>query len=152
MIKNVFNQNDVAEIIERINNLSPESHAQWGKMSVSQMLAHCNITYEYVFEPEKHKKAGAFVKFMLKLFVKNKIVNEKIYKPNSPTAPDFIIKDEKNFQDEKIRLIAFITRAMESGADYFDNFESHSFGKLNKKEWNNMFYKHLDHHLRQFGA
>lgn len=152
MIKNVFNQNDVAEIIERINNLSPESQAQWGKMSVGQMLAHCNITYEYVFEPEKHKKAGAFVKFLLRLFVKNKVVNEKIYKPNSPTAPDFIIKDEKNFEEEKIRLIAFVNRAMETGADYFDNYESHSFGKLSKKEWNNMFYKHLDHHLRQFGA
>jgi hypothetical protein len=152
MIKNVFNQNDVSEIIERINNLSPESQAQWGKMSVAQMLAHCNISYEYVFEPDKHKKAGAFVKFMLKLFVKNKVVNEVIYKQNSQTAPDFIIKDEKNFDNEKVRLIAFVTLTLEKGADYFDNYESHSFGKLNKNEWNNMFYKHLDHHLRQFGV
>jgi hypothetical protein len=152
MIKNVFNQNDVAEIIERINNLSPESQAQWGKMSLGQMLAHCNITYEYVFEPDKHKKTGAFVKFMLKLFVKKKVVNEVIYKQNSPTAPDFIIKDEKNFEEEKVRLIDFVNRALETGADYFDNLESHSFGRLNKKEWNNMFYKHLDHHLRQFGV
>ena len=62
------------------------------------------------------------------------------------------IKDEKNFEDEKMRLIAFVTRILEAGSDYFDNYESHSFGKLNKNEWNNMFYKHIDHHLRQFGA
>jgi transcriptional/translational regulatory protein YebC/TACO1 len=61
-------------------------------------------------------------------------------------------KDEKNFEAEKVRLIEYINRALESGADYFDNLESHSFGRLNKNEWNNMFYKHLDHHLRQFGA
>ncbi len=152
MIKNVFNQNDVAEIIERINQLTPESQPQWGKMSVAQMLAHCNISYEYVFQPEKYKQTGAFVKFMLKLFVKKKVVNEEIYKQNSPTSPDFIIKDEKNFEDEKMRLIAFVTRILEAGSDYFDNYESHSFGKLNKNEWNNMFYKHIDHHLRQFGA
>ena len=94
MIKNVFNQNDVAEIIERINQLTPESQPQWGKMSVAQMLAHCNISYEYVFQPEKYKQTGAFVKFMLKLFVKKKVVNEEIYKQNSPTSPDFIIKNQ----------------------------------------------------------
>ncbi len=152
MMKNVFNQNDVAEIIERINSLTPESPAQWGKMSVSQMLAHCNVTYEFIYEPEKHKKPGAFMKFILKLLVKSKVTNEVLYKPNNPTAPAFIIKDNKNFEDEKKRLIEYINRALESGADYFDNLESHSFGRLNKNEWNNMFYKHLDHHLRQFGV
>ncbi|MCJ8164098.1 hypothetical protein MKJ04_04535 [Pontibacter sp. E15-1] len=30
--------------------------------------------------------------------------------------------------------------------------ESHSFGRLSSQEWNNMFYKHLDHHLSQFGV
>lgn len=152
MLKNVFEPNDVAEIISRINNLSPESHAKWGKMSVSQMLAHCNVTYKFIYEPEKHKKPSALIKFILKLFVKGKVTNDILYKPNNPTAPAFIIKDEKNFEVEKVQLISFIKQTLEKGANYFDNLESHSFGKLNKNEWNNMFYKHLDHHLRQFGA
>lgn len=152
MIKDVFNPKDVAEIIERINQLTSQSTPQWGKMSVSQMLAHCNITYEFIYEPDKHPKPNAFMKFILKTFVKSKVTNDMIYKPNNPTAPAFIIKDEKNFESEKTRLISYIHLTLETGADYFDNLESHSFGKLTKKEWNNMFYKHLDHHLRQFGV
>ncbi|WP_337994864.1 hypothetical protein [Polaribacter ponticola] len=49
-------------------------------------------------------------------------------------------------------MIGFILKTQELGADYFDGKESHSFGKLTEKEWNNTFYKHLDHHLTQFGV
>jgi hypothetical protein len=150
-MKSVFNQSDVAEIISRIQLLTPETKAVWGKMSVSQMLAHCNITYEMVYE-NIHPTPNAFVKLMLKLFVKNKVVTEKPYRQNGPTAPAFIIRDDKDFNTEKNRLIQYITKTQELGEAYFDNKESHSFGKLSVTEWNNMLYKHLNHHLSQFGV
>ena len=89
---------------------------------------------------------------LLKLFVKPIVVGEKPYKKNSRTAPEFIISDAKNFEIEKERLINYILKTANLGENYFDNRESHSFGKLTKKEWNTMFYKHLDHHLNQFGV
>lgn len=150
-MKNVFNAKDSAELISRIEKLSPGSKANWGKMSVAQMLAHCNVTYELVYD-NKHPKPNAFKKFILKALVKNLVVNEKPYKKSSQTAPEFLIKDEKNFEEEKNRLINNIKKTQELGEAYFDNKESHSFGPLTKTEWNNMFYKHLDHHLTQFGA
>ena len=150
-MKNIFEKNISNEVIERINRLTPESKPQWGKMSADQMLAHCNVTYEFVFD-YKHKKPSGFKKLMLKTFVKNAVVSEKPYKKNGPTAPEFLIKDEKNFETEKNRLIVYITKTQELGDNYFDNKESHSFGKLTKTKWSNMFYKHLDHHLNQFGV
>ena len=150
-MKNIFEKNISNEVIERINRLTPESKPQWGKMSADQMLAHCNVTYEFVFD-NKHKKPSGFMKWMLKTFVKNAVVSEKPYKKNGRTAPEFLIKDEKNYETEKNRLIAYITKTQELGDNYFENKESHSFGKLTKTEWSNMFYKHLDHHLNQFGV
>jgi hypothetical protein len=88
----------------------------------------------------------------LKLLVKKTVVNETPYKKSSQTAPAFIIKDDKDFDKEKERLINYIKKTQELGASYFEGKESLSFGALNKTEWNNMFYKHLDHHLQQFGA
>jgi hypothetical protein len=38
------------------------------------------------------------------------------------------------------------------GEAHFDGKDSHSFGNLSKSQWNTMFYKHLDHHLTQFGV
>ncbi len=138
-------------MIERINKLKPTSQGNWGKMSVAQMLAHCNVSYEMVYE-NKHPQPNFLIKIILKLFVKKIVTSENPYKHNSPTAPAFIMKDTKEFETEKNRLINYITQTQQLGKKYFDKKASHSFGRLNATEWNNMFYKHLDHHLTQFGA
>ncbi|MBK6445981.1 MAG: DUF1569 domain-containing protein [Bacteroidetes bacterium] len=150
-MKNVFKQSDAVEVIDRINKLNPETKALWGKMNVSQMLAHCNVTYELIYE-DKHQKPNAFMKLVLKLLVKSSVVGEKGYKKNNPTAPQFLIKEERNFEIEKKRLVDYINKTQQLGESEFDGKVSHSFGKLNKTEWNNMFYKHLNHHLAQFGV
>jgi hypothetical protein len=150
-MKNAFNENDTKELVDRINKLSPASHALWGKMTVDQMLAHCNVTYELVYE-NKHPKTSPFKKLILKLLVKNYVVTEKTYKKSSPTAPEFLVKDRKDFDAEKKRLVDHITKTQQLGESHFDGKESHSFGRLTKTEWSNMFYKHLDHHLSQFGV
>ena len=150
-LPNIFTKEVSASFVQRINKLTPETQAQWGKMSVDQMLAHCSVTYEMVYE-DKHPKPNGFMKFILKMMVKNKVVNETPYEKNGRTAPAFIITDAKNFGAEKTRLIGFIEHTQQLGENHFENKESNSFGVLNKTEWNNMFYKHLDHHLTQFGV
>ncbi len=149
-MKNIFDKTITDEVINRINKLSPSSQRVWGKMNVAQMLAHCSVTYEMVYE-DKHPKPNPFMKIILKFFVKQGVVGEKLYKQGLPTASQFLIKEEKDFEFEKKRLIAYIVRTQELGASYFNNKESLSFGKLTSEEWNNMFYKHIDHHLKQFG-
>lgn len=150
-MKNIFDLEVTEEVIERIHSLSATSQAKWGKMTVAQMLAHTNVTYEMAYT-SKYPKPGAFKKFMLKLFVKNVVVGEKPYPKNGRTAPEFLITDEREFEKEKQRLIEYLTKTQRLGEGHFDRLESHSFGRLSKNEWNNMFYKHLDHHLKQFGV
>ena len=152
-MKNIFDQNVSNEIIMRINALNATTPAKWGKMNAPQMLAHCNVTYEFVYEPQKHTKPNFIIRFILKSFVKQNVVSEVPYKQNGPTAKEFImIESNKNFDAEKQRLTAFIAKAQQDGAAFYEGKESHGFGKLTTQEWNNMFYKHLDHHLTQFGV
>lgn len=150
-MKNIFSKNDSDEFINRINQLKNDSQPLWGKMSVNQMLAHCNVTYEMVYD-NIHKKPNAFMKFFLKSFVKKNVINEVPYTRNIRTAPQFIISRDCNFDFEKERLIKYIIKTQELGESEFNEKESLSFGKLNSKEWNIMFAKHLDHHLSQFGV
>ncbi|MCB0510453.1 MAG: DUF1569 domain-containing protein [Chitinophagales bacterium] len=151
-IENVFLEETKSKLVERINKLNPASQGLWGKMNVAQMLAHCNVTYEMVYEKGKHPKPNLIAKFFIKTFVKKLVVGESTYAKNSRTAPQFIIANEREFEAEKARLIAFIEKTQALGEKHFEGLESHSFGPLNAKEWNNMFYKHLDHHLQQFGV
>lgn len=150
-LPDIFTKEVSEEIINRINKLNSNTQPQWGKMSVAQMLAHCSVTYEMIYE-NKHPKPGFLMKFMLKQMVKPIVVNEAPYKQSGRTAPAFIITDERDFEKEKQRLVDYIRRTQQHGGSYFDGKESHSFGVLNKTEWNNMMYKHLNHHLTQFGV
>ena len=150
-MKNIFDKKVVDEVVGRINKLTPKSAGLWGKMNVAQMMAHCNVSYEMVYT-DKHPKPNAAMKLILKIFVKQPVVNEKPYKKNSRTAPAFLIVDERDFEKEKQRLIDYLIKTQELGEDHFHNKESHSFGPLTKTEWNNLFYKHLNHHLEQFGV
>jgi len=150
-MKSVFNPADVAEINDRINKLTPTTQGHWGKMTVAQMLAHLNVSYELVYD-NRHPRPNGLMRFILKAFVKNAVCGPKPYKRNSPTAPAFIIKEDKDFSTEKALLLNYIDQTMQLGEVHFDGRESHSFGVLTVPEWNTMFYKHLDHHLNQFGV
>ena len=150
-MRNIFEIETTKEIIDRINQLTSTSKNVWGKMSVSQMLAHCNVVYEMTYT-DKHPKPNSFKKLMFKLFVKKIVVGEKPYAKNGRTAPEFLITSKKEFEKEKKQLITYLTKTQKLGEAYFDNKESHSFGRLTKKEWNVMFYKHINHHLNQFGV
>jgi len=149
-LPNIFTKGVFEQLITRLNNLTHETQPKWGTMDVTQMLAHCNVTYEMAYE-DKHKRPNGFTKLMLKLFVKGIVINEKPYKKNSRTGSMFLITDKRVFENEKNRLIAYLNITVELGENYFDGKESMSFGVLNKTEWNNQFYKHLDHHFTQFG-
>jgi hypothetical protein len=150
-LPNIFSKEVSDNIVQRINNLTRDTQQKWGKMSVAQMLAHCNVTYEMVHE-NIHPKPNALMKFILKMLVKNKVVNETPYPHNNRTAPQFLIKETRDFEVEKQRLINYIKKTQQSGENFFHNKQSHSFGALTTTEWNNMFYKHLNHHLTQFGV
>lgn len=149
--KNLFNEKESKETIDRIKALTPETTAQWGKMNVAQMMAHCNVAYELVYT-DRHPKPKGFQKFMIKLFAKNIVVGPKPYKKNTRTAPEFIISDQREFDIEQKKLIEYIQKTQQLGGAHFNGKESHAFGALSEKEWNTLFSKHLDHHLNQFGV
>jgi hypothetical protein len=150
-LPSVFDASVVGQIVSRIDQLRPDTQPHWGKMSVAQMLAHCNVTYEMMYTT-KHPKPGFFMRLMLKAFVKTAVTNEKGYPHNSRTAPAFLISDPREFEVEKKRLVDYLHQTLHHGKSYFEGKESNSFGPLTGVEWNNLMYKHLDHHLTQFGV
>ncbi len=150
-MKNLFKIENCEDIIIRINNLKEDSQPLWGKMNVAQMLAHCNVTYDMVYE-NMYPKPGFLVRLLLKSFVKSKVVSEQPYEKNGPTAPAFKVDVKQDFDKERRKLIEYIIKTQDLGPNEFEGKESLSFGKLTANEWNNMFSKHLDHHLNQFGV
>jgi hypothetical protein len=147
----IFEKSTTTLLISRLDKLNTNTPAQWGKMNVGQMLHHVNLIYDTAF----HKfdpKTPAFVKFMLKMFVKDTVVGNKPYKKNSPTAKYLVMTLDFDFEKEKEALISNFKDAEEKGPTFFESKDSNGFGKLSAKEWSHMLYKHIDHHFTQFGV
>lgn len=150
-LPDIYNPEVVEGVIARIQKLSADTPPQWGKMNAAQMLAHCNVAYEISLE-QRSPRPGALVRFLLRLLIKPSVVSEKPYKPHSRTAPVFLITEERLFEVEKNRLMTYLRKVAQMGPAEFEGRPSPSFGPLTSQEYNNMYYKHLDHHLRQFGV
>ena len=147
-LKNLFDPAVRQEIIERINKLSPQSQPQWGKMNVSQMLAHLQMPMG-VAVGSHHLPRTLFGRIVGR-FAKPILYNEKPFKRNLPTDPSFIMTNlEKDFEKEKLGIVIMINNFKEEN---IVNELHPFFGKLTKEQWSKGMYKHLDHHLQQFGV
>jgi hypothetical protein len=63
-----------------------------------------------------------------------------------------MIKGQPEFEAERNNLIKLIQQFQLGGATTLTSNPHPFFGKMNTDEWNALMFKHLDHHLRQFGA
>jgi hypothetical protein len=147
-IKNLFDPVVKQDIIMRINKLTPESKPHWGKMTVSQMLAHVQVPMA-VADGSQQLKRTLFGRIVGPM-VKSMMYNEKPFKRNLPTDPSFIMTGSvRDFESEKQKLLATISNFSESS---IVNQTHTFFGKMTMEQWSKAMWKHLDHHLQQFGV
>lgn len=147
-INNLFVASVKQEIIERINKLTPATQHQWGKMDVAQMLAHVQIPIGVAFGTNV-VKGNWLMKLILPLF-KKALYDDRPWKQGLPTDKTFIMTGQsKDFEKEKKSLLEMINRFTENN---MINEKHPVFGKLTKEQWSKATWKHLDHHLKQFGV
>ncbi len=148
-MKTVFNEIDYAELVKRIESAKPETQRIWGKMNVAQMMAHNSAAVELALGDVKLKRK--FIGYLLGGFIKKSFLSEKPFPKDSPTAAEIIITDARDLENEKAKLLQLLKR-MYLGGEKGATTHPHSFfGKLTPQQWGETQWKHLDHHLRQFG-
>jgi hypothetical protein len=147
-VKSLFDPVVKKELIERINTLTPSAAPQWGKMNVSQMLAHLQVPMGVALGTHT-VKGNWLMKLIMPLF-KKKLYDNSPWKKSLPTDKSFIMTGtDKDFELEKLHALDMVARFSEASIVN----ESHPiFGKLTKEQWSRATWKHIDHHLTQFGV
>lgn len=148
-MKSIFDKTTSHELIKRINTLSENSIAQWGKMNVYQMVQHCRL-WEEMMQNKQNLKRMFIGKFFGRMALKTVLKDDKPLKRSTPTIPSLVINETTgNIALEKTKWIANI----EQYANFYNpNFVHVFFGKMTKEQIGQMVYKHTDHHLRQFNS
>ena len=149
-MNSLFFKEDVESLVQRIQQLTPEHQALWGKMNVGQMLAHCSTGMEVVRD-QKHLKR-LFIGYILGGMLKKQFYNDKPFKKSAPTHPYFIHNGVYDLEAEKEHLINHLRAFQEGGIAKCTKQPHTFFGKLTEEQWAMGIYKHTSHHLEQFGV
>lgn len=150
-MKTLFDRSAVEEVKSRLRNLRPDSARVWGKMHAAQAVAHCANGMEMAvgdLRPPRVLVGRLFGPIVRRLA----LGNDRPMERNSPTAPALLIADHRDLDLERQRLSALIDRFSAGGPARCTTHPHPFFGRLSAEQWAELMYKHLDHHLRQFGA
>ena len=148
-MRTIFDSDTHEELFDRLGKLTPDAERQWGKMSPAQMMEHTARALEMATGQKPMQQA--FIGKAIGWIFKNKFLGEEPFPKNSPTGPTLIIKDDPNFEPTRERLRALISDFHGLGIGGTDGNIHGFFGPLTGKQWGETQYKHVDHHLRQFG-
>ena len=148
-MKTIFHPDTESELIERLNTLTSDSHARWGKMTANQMLTHCRLWDEMMQEKLQVKRMFAG-RIFGRMALKSVLKDETPLARNTPSAPELIVHQPSNDLEtlkqtsiKSIRALAKLETPL-----IFHPF----FGNMTREQVGRMAYKHHDHHLRQFGV
>jgi len=131
--------------------LKPDSSPQWGRMNAAQAMEHCARGMELALGDRRPPRM--FVGRILGVLVKPLAFREgEPMRMNSPTVPGLTVEEECDLEVERQRLCGLIDRFAAVGPAGCTTHPHSFFGRLTPQEWSAWMYKHLDHHLRQFGA
>jgi hypothetical protein len=148
---NQFDQATINDINTRLDKLTPDTKAKWGRMTVTQMLTHMNDAFKLALGMKPGKdKSNLFYKLAFPL-----LVNGLRWFPRGSGSPEEIRQggggsNPRDFYTE----LEFVKKMI----DIFNEREEEKlkphplFGKLSKQQWRDLMVVHLNHHLKQFGV
>lgn len=150
-MKDLFDSAAAAEVKARLLHLRPDSAPLWGTMNAAQAVAHCAGGMEMALGDIRPKRMmiGRLLGWLIKRLA---LGNDEPMRRNSPTVPEMVVADERALDDDRRRLATLIDRFAAAGPAGCTTHPHSFFGRLTPREWAVLMYKHLDHHLRQFGA
>jgi uncharacterized protein DUF1569 len=148
-MKSIWEAHAQREIHDRLETVTADRRGRWGKMTSQQMVCHLTESLRMALGDLKVAPKRLPIRYPP---LKQLIIYAAPFPKNAPTAPELIIGVTPNEMSRDIealqqQLDRFVARG--PGA----RFEDHpAFGRLSPRAWGVLVYRHMDHHLKQFGA
>ena len=147
-MKTAWNDGDYRALCGRLERLEAGASPRWGRMNAPQMICHCTDALRMVSGalPTASKKVP--IRFTP---LKQLIIYWLPFPRGVPTAPELLARQPLEWQGEMQALRQELAAVVERGPS--GPFVPHpAFGRLTPRAWGVLIYRHLDHHLRQFGV
>jgi hypothetical protein len=147
-MKTLFDDRRRREFQERLGRLTPATAPQWGKFDAARMVVHVADSLRMALGtlPAKSKR----------LPIRHPPLKQLLFywlpwPKGVPTAPELLQRSPADWDAEVAGLLALIEEAGTVPPDFVWP-EHPAFGRMSRRAWGVLGYRHLDHHFRQFGV
>lgn len=136
------------EILNRLDNLQPESAARWGRFTAPQMVSHLTEAARMAFGDLQVKPRNLPLRWFP---LKQLVIYVLPFPKGAPTAKELVSRTPGHWHDD-LDALRTLVRRFETEPVERAWPEHPAFGPLDAKQWGILVYRHSDHHLRQFGV
>lgn len=147
-MKTLWDPRKQEEVLARVRRLSPECRGRWGRMTCLQMVVHVTDAFAlYCGELQSDVKRTP----LLYAPLKQAVVYLMPMPRNVPTARVLLSRVPAGWDEEITRL----EHAVATFASHHARSEwplHPLFGRMSRRAYGVLAYRHTDHHLRQFGV
>jgi hypothetical protein len=147
-MKSVFHQADRLALAHRLDAVTGGSTARWGRMDSRRMLTHLSDSIRMALGELVVAPRPGPLRFPP---LRHAIIHWLPFPRSAPTAPELLARCTDDCDAERAALKHLLERlaALEGARDWP---EHPAFGRLRSRDWGVLTHRHVDHHLRQFGA
>jgi hypothetical protein len=146
---NALQPEGYAQLLNRLQQLTPQTQRQWGKMNPAQMLMHCAQYLDVISGKTPSPKVGNGLTAAIARFL---FLDLKLRMPkNLRTAAEMLPPTDAEFEHAKayfLQRFAEVKAHTEAGHTLPPNL---LFGKLSTQRYGVLVYLHFNHHWQQFG-
>jgi len=147
-VKSIWLDEARRELTDRIGAVTPDRRAEWGTFSAPKMVCHLADSLKMAMGDLKVAPKWLPIRFTP---LKQLIIFAAPFPKGTPTAPELLVRQPREWANDVSEVQDLLARA--GSARTTDAWPDHpAFGKLSKRAWGVLIYRHMDHHLRQFGA
>ncbi|MFN8243083.1 MAG: DUF1569 domain-containing protein [Ferruginibacter sp.] len=150
MKKSLFDPKAAETIINRVQELKPDAPNRWGEMNATEMLLHCNSCNREILQGARGSKKTTAKQYLLRILA---LYLAPHFKKGIKSESHHITKgkiEATHFEEEKNNFINLIQEFSLTKKEL--TLTHPAFGNISTNEWGIAAYKHMDHHLRQFGV
>jgi hypothetical protein len=149
-MKSMWDANATLEMRDRLARLTPERTGGWGRMTAPEMVCHLAESLKMAIGELHVAPKNVPIRYPP---LKQLVVYLAPFPKNVPTAPELLARPPREWRADVADLQALVDRFSARGRDARAAWPAHpAFGRLSRRAWGVLVYRHMDHHLRQFGA
>ncbi len=135
------------ELLDRLGRLTPDAPPRWGRMTAPQMLAHLA---DWMLMASGDLKTAARSSVLRYPPIKQLAIYWLPFPRNVQTSPELLARKPSVWGAEQ----ASVRERVQSFEKLYVEppWPEHPvFGRMTPRAWSVFAYRHMDHHLRQFG-